>query len=48
MGIETNTMGQIKALLPAFQFNWSQQDGTNDNSDFEPWPIASFLMCCRF
>jgi hypothetical protein len=24
MGIETNTMGQIKALLPALQFNWSQ------------------------
>ncbi len=26
MGIETNTIGQNKALLPASEFNWSQME----------------------
>jgi hypothetical protein len=30
MGIETNTIGQNKALLPAFRFNWSQMESESD------------------
>jgi len=38
MGIEQIQSAKTKALLPAFQFNWSQME--SDGRAPQPWPLS--------
>jgi hypothetical protein len=47
-GNRTNTIGQNKALLPAFQFNWSQMESTSVEVVKIGKEARAFLSASRF